>query len=1503
MLVVRPLKAVWLMAVMLLCALPLWSADWALWESPYGNTEVLDQSQSIGNTGSWGIMYTNPVGQTFTPQVSPLVRMDFMVDNRFDFRPFSVKLWQWNTNYATTVAQPPLFEDTVTMPGLGGPTLYSVFPNIPITPGVLHYVEFYTFPGAIGIGEWSIYGTNDGVEYYPAGQLYVNGLLRNTADIYLKTYTTPQGTLSLPTFASSDPGLPWTAPAAPGPAPDAAEYFNHISTYTASIRSYYLTTPSPYGAYYAMYEAFLYRATSTETYAQNAITMFERTYEYIQAHPGTFMGLPYEAPHFAYLWIKSSPNLTQTNRDHIQEMFVAVARNWWPGRAGGIQNQPFMCMMNLKLCLNEFSGALTTQEITDWTAYSDGIWNEFETYWDIDEDSGSYGWFSLRLAAQLAVLYGEDSTIWQEPGFKALVDRFYRQSLPLGPGPSQGATYGWGQVWATAVWIFERAAKEYNEPKYRWAAYRAYDYQRQYLKYPAFGADLAAYNERFALCHAYFGMNETLPVTEPVQTEVLAARQDQSDGHSGWIFSPTNLLGQTFKPTATPLVRLDLQVMRSYTPAVDDPGAITIWKWNTDLATTRAQTPLYRDSIDLVDCYGVWKLRSLYPFLDVEVGATYYMEFSRDVVPFETFFVRSSVATYDYYPDGQLLINNAWRPTWDLWFKTYTLSDLGSNYTNRQGVAARRVSQRGSPEPRFFDWRDEIVPNKLTLKSSNNPDSFSMSVNLCVAPYGHGHQESGAIMAITAGGALIYGDGTYTNDDDQDHGMSIFKRYTGGNCATHEYRMFMNSFADYRKATVALLGHNDLAGWDVQRERRFFFVKDRFALVRDHAVTVSAIKAALGNVWHAHDVHPDHGTNWYEIYNREPLGINGWKFKNPQRSLLLYFVPRIGLEVAEWLEPSYPPTYPPANPPMAGYVLYQKLQGDFTPGQSIWTDTIMLPHGPEITPTQAATNASGMLYQNDTTGALAVQVIVGDETWTVVDNPTGELIDVTGLTTDARYLIACSKPATPDYLLVHEATTVQVGAINKTWAAAASVEIGGYNEGPFVDLTSPANGTVYATAPATVVMNATATDSDGTIDRVEFYEGENLLNTDTLAPYSYTWPNVPAGSYTLTAKAFDNDGVSSTSLARNIRVNAPPTVSITSPTEGTVFPTAPATVPITADAADSDGTVSKVEFYEGANLVGTDTNGADGWGYTWNDVAAGSYALTAKAYDNDNVPTTSAAVNIRVNAPPTVSITSPANNAVIIGNSLTMTADASDSDGSISKVEFYEGANLLGTDTTSADGWSYDWTSIPGGGYSLTAKAYDNDNVPTTSSAVNITVWNTGDIGAVGQTGSASYSSPTFTVAGAGAGITGSADAFRFVYHSMNGDCTITARVVSCTSNDNNARAGVMMRQDTAAGAKAASSLFAPSNNKVFFHYRTSTDGNTSTKSSNAAAAPYWVRLVRAGNTLRAYKSANGANWTQVGSGATVSMTDPLLVGLAVTSGTTAETLTATFDNVSITAP
>jgi len=102
------------------------------------------------------------------------------------------------------------------------------------------------------------------------------------------------------------------------------------------------------------------------------------------------------------------------------------------------------------------------------------------------------------------------------------------------------------------------------------------------------------------------------------------------------------------------------------------------------------------------------------------------------------------------------------------------------------------------------------------------------------------------------------------------------------------------------------------------------------------------------------------------------------------------------------------------------------------------------------------------------------------------------------------------------------------------------------NQPPAVSLTSPTSGTSL-NAPASVTLAASATD-DKAVTRVEFYSGTTLLNTDTAAPYSFSWTGVPAGTYSVHAIAYDGDGASSTTAATTITVGA----AVTPPT-GVVF--------------------------------------------------------------------------------------------------------------------------------------------------------------------------------------------------------------------------------------------------------------------------------------------------------------------------------------------------------------
>lgn len=95
------------------------------------------------------------------------------------------------------------------------------------------------------------------------------------------------------------------------------------------------------------------------------------------------------------------------------------------------------------------------------------------------------------------------------------------------------------------------------------------------------------------------------------------------------------------------------------------------------------------------------------------------------------------------------------------------------------------------------------------------------------------------------------------------------------------------------------------------------------------------------------------------------------------------------------------------------------------------------------------------------------------------------------------------------------------------------------NVPPTVSISSPAGGATY-TAPASVAITATAADSDGSISKVEFYQGTTKLGESLTSPYTYTWSNVAAGNYALTAKATDNGGSAVTSSAVNITVSTAP---------------------------------------------------------------------------------------------------------------------------------------------------------------------------------------------------------------------------------------------------------------------------------------------------------------------------------------------------------------------------
>ncbi len=87
------------------------------------------------------------------------------------------------------------------------------------------------------------------------------------------------------------------------------------------------------------------------------------------------------------------------------------------------------------------------------------------------------------------------------------------------------------------------------------------------------------------------------------------------------------------------------------------------------------------------------------------------------------------------------------------------------------------------------------------------------------------------------------------------------------------------------------------------------------------------------------------------------------------------------------------------------------------------------------------------------------------------------------------------------------------------------------NVNPTVSITSPSNGATV-NAPATINITANAADTDGSVAKVEFYNGATKLGEDASAPYAYSWTGVGAGDYTINVKAIDNKGASATTSTK-----------------------------------------------------------------------------------------------------------------------------------------------------------------------------------------------------------------------------------------------------------------------------------------------------------------------------------------------------------------------------------
>jgi hypothetical protein len=219
----------------------------------------------------------------------------------------------------------------------------------------------------------------------------------------------------------------------------------------------------------------------------------------------------------------------------------------------------------------------------------------------------------------------------------------------------------------------------------------------------------------------------------------------------------------------------------------------------------------------------------------------------------------------------------------------------------------------------------------------------------------------------------------------------------------------------------------------------------------------------------------------------------------------------------------------------------------------------------------------------------------------------------------------------PGTYSIHATATDNVGATAAS--SVISITVIAPNQPPTVAITSPSAGANFLSADS-ISIAADATD-DNTVAAVEFFANDISIGTDNAAPYSIS-TTLAVGSYSLTARATDNDGASTISSAVSISVAAPnqaPTLAITSPQSGAAFS---AGEPISIDVtAEDDGTIVSVELFSNDSKIGD----LDAAPYSFSaTLASGTHLVTARATDDQGLISTSAPVQITVEeaAPPEI---------------------------------------------------------------------------------------------------------------------------------------------------------------------------------------------------------------------------------------------------------------------------
>jgi len=469
------------------------------------------------------------------------------------------------------------------------------------------------------------------------------------------------------------------------------------------------------------------------------------------------------------------------------------------------------------------------------------------------------------------------------------------------------------------------------------------------------------------------------------------------------------------------------------------------------------------------------------------------------------------------------------------------------------------------------------------------------------------------------------------------------------------------------------------------------------------------------------------------------------------------------------------------------------------------TDTV----APTVTMSYPATGAT-------LTGLIPIAAAASDDVGVVGVQFMVDGVPVGAEATSAPYQLNWNTVAVANG--VHAVTAIARDAAgNQQAAVPVSVTVTNDTSPPTVTMTSPAASGIVAGA---IVLGASASDDVG-VASVQFaVDGIALGAPHTGSPYAAEWDSrtVPNGVHALSATARDAAGNQQTATVSVTVANdtTPPTVSLTSPAANTVVT---GTIAIGASASDDVGVVSVQFAVDGVNLGGERT--AAPYVVEWNSGTApnGVHVLSAAARDAaGNQQTATVSVTVANDAtPPTVSLTSPAANAVVTGT-IAFAAVAADDHG-VAGVQFaVDGINFGAEQTTAPYRASWDSATVPNGAHVLTATARDaagnqqtatvvvsvaNDTTPPdislTTPSADAVVTGTIAFGALASD-DVGVAGVQFAIDGVNLGSEVGADPFATTWNTStvpNGAHVLTATARDAAGNQRTASVTVVVANDT----------------------------------------------------------------------------------------------------------